>query len=85
MDSGRGFDGGEVGELGPSKGWYRMFSTLCDRVCESERVGLPVGVKGRFSFSGEGGGELWGACERGRSALRRFAYGFAAFVSSEPP
>jgi hypothetical protein len=63
-----------------------MFSTLCDRLCEKDREELAVGVTGRFSFSGEGGGELWGACERGRSALRRFAYGFApALVSSEAP
>lgn len=49
IDSGRGFEGGEVGELGPSKGWYRMFSTLWDRLCDGDRVGLPDDVEGRFS------------------------------------
>lgn len=82
-DNGRGFDVGEVGELGPSKGCCRMFSTLCDRVCEKDRVGLPDELDGRFS--GEGGGELCGAWERGRSALRMLAYVLPAFVSSEPP
>ena len=83
MDSGRGFEGGEVGELGPSKGLYLTFSTLCDLLCEYDRRGLPVGVTGRFS--GEGGGEFWGAWERGRSALRMLAYALLALVSSEPP
>ena len=86
MDSGRGFevgDVGDLGELGPSKGWYRVFSTLCDRLCENDRMGLLVGVVGRFS--GEGGGELCGACESGRSALRMLAYVLPGFASSEPP
>lgn len=85
MDSGRGFEGGDVGELGPSKGWYLTFSTLCDLLCEYDRSGsgLPVGVTGRFS--GDGGGDCWGACESGRSALRMLAYVLLASVFSEPP
>jgi|SRR5690242_2120250 len=83
-DSGRGLKVGEVGELGPSNGCCRMFSTLCDRVCETDRMGLPDELDGRF-FSGEGGGEFCGACERGRSALRMLAYVLLGFVSSEPP
>ena len=59
-----------------------MFSTLCDRLCESDGVGLPDEVEGRFS--GEGGGELWGAWDSGRSALRILAYVLPALVSSEP-
>lgn len=83
IDSGRGFDGGDVGELGPSKGWYRIFSTLCDRLWDMDRVGLPDELEGRFS--GEGGGEFWGACERGRRALRMLAYVLLALASSEDP
>jgi len=79
MDRGRGFvEGGEVGELGPSKGWYLKFSTLCDLLCECDRMARLVGVTGRFY--GEGGGDAWGAWESGRSALRMLAYVLLGFA-----
>ena len=84
MDRGRGFvEGGEVGELGPSKGWYLTFSTLCDLLCDCDRMARLVGVTGRFS--GEGGGDGWGAWESGRSALRMLAYVLLGFASCGLP
>lgn len=86
MDSGRGFEGGEMepskelrrilggGETEPSYGVKRAGSTLCARVWVWAwvRVGLFVA---RAGFSGELGGlcglcRLCGTCCSGRSAFR---------------
>jgi hypothetical protein len=77
MESGRGLEGGE---MAPSKGTCRMFSTLCDRKCECECVGLFAVICAGFS----GMGELWGTCCSGLSALRTLAKEEPESVSSEP-
>jgi hypothetical protein len=74
-ESGRGLDGGD---MGPSYGACRMFSTLCDRMWEY------VGLLARACPGFSGAGELCGTCCSGRSAFRALAIPPDVSVSDEP-